>query len=1009
MLGPEATDDPLLIAQNMPKAEATQVILELTQHVIRALRAVNGTVEAGGECALENKPALEALLDAVAPTRKADGLKAAVAIWPGSAGWHLSSDTEAMLDRSDESIRAIAAGMQKGPAGPLAYAACNADDGGRVTPEGTQNWILASSSRESMARTEAALSELKVTPESVSAAAFATLGAVAKALTLDGKGGAVALWDLGWGQSHILIVTEKGVEATAPCDIGMDAVFEAVQASLRLKFRGAGARLFFNDAYDFTEPGPKVGATIGARLKEALGRLPALASPPALACVGLTGKQGWFVREAASAAGITPWEPGLAALSAGLGVKFSDGTVEASFSTASLGLLGLLGARAAAREEWSPAWVEAEAPVEEPPQAPAPVEEPEAEPVAEPVARPVVQPARPKPSLSTEPAAAPGTFSPKTTRPAVAPKSVTAPPVPSQAPRQPAARAPAPPLHAKPPAPPSPSFSAPAPAPHPSFPAPPSPSFPAPASGALPSFPDPASSTSPSFPDPAPGARPSFPAPQPAPRAPSFSNPGFPMPAAPSPEAAAPAPPPAAPQLAFGTRAAAPSGTTPPAPAVTALPFEAVAKLKPAVGPVPEEPAQPKSKVGFYVGVLVVAALVFAAIAVVLEARMERAKANDLEQQEAEAHHVEQQRLKEAEQALKEQADRDQRDLAAAVELTRKQTEEDTRRKVLAEIEAERLAKLPGTLLVATVPAGASVSIDGAAPLTSPVKADQVAPGTHHIQISLAGYEPVQLDREVKGSATTDLGSIALQNIYGTLALTSSPDGLEFAIRAASDPGGKPVRTGRTPATFDDIGHGDYVVTYLRPGCRDHVERVSVEKGAKAQVDTKYTDGSLELTSDPSGASVSKDGAFLGTTPLVLHDLTPKLASFDLTLPGYDPTPIQCEIPEGQTLKYSAQLLRKDRIFKPGEVKTQPESLDAPAPSLSAAQRKAGGDVLLSLVVRRDGSVTDVEVVQASDDDIARRCKMAVERWSFRPATAPDGRTVEARIELPFKFPANSQ
>jgi len=67
-------------------------------------------------------------------------------------------------------------------------------------------------------------------------------------------------------------------------------------------------------------------------------------------------------------------------------------------------------------------------------------------------------------------------------------------------------------------------------------------------------------------------------------------------------------------------------------------------------------------------------------------------------------------------------------------------------------------------------------------------------------------------------------------------------------------------------------------------------------------VDTKYLDGSLELTSDPSGASVSKDGTFLGTTPLVLHDLTPKLASFDLALPGYDSTPISCEIPEGQTL-----------------------------------------------------------------------------------------------------------
>ena len=174
-------------------------------------------------------------------------------------------------------------------------------------------------------------------------------------------------------------------------------------------------------------------------------------------------------------------------------------------------------------------------------------------------------------------------------------------------------------------------------------------------------------------------------------------------------------------------------------------------------------------------------------------------------------------------------------------------------------------------------------------------------------------------------------------------------------------------------------------------------------------MDTKYLDGSLELSSEPSGASVSKDGAFLGTTPLSLHDLTPKTANFDLTLPGYDPTPISCQIPEGDTLKFEAHLLRKDRIFTQSEVKTAPVATSAPPPVLSAAQRKLGADIVLSVVVRRDGSVTGVEVVRATDDDIARRCKTAVEKWVFRPATAPDDRLVEARIELPFKFPAGAQ
>ena len=450
-------------------------------------------------------------------------------------------------------------------------------------------------------------------------------------------------------------------------------------------------------------------------------------------------------------------------------------------------------------------------------------------------------------------------------------------------------------------------------------------------------------------------------------------------------------------------------GTTPPAHTVTALPFEAVSRLKPVAKTPAREPSQPKSKVGFYVGILVAAGLIFAAIAVVLEARMERAKAYDLEQQEALAHHVAEQRLKEAELAARDEAERGRKEMAAAIEATKKQTEEETRRKILEEQEAERLAKLPGALLVATVPAGASVSIDGAASMRSPVKADGIAPGSHQVQISLAGYDPIQVTAEVKGSKATDLGAIMLQTIYGTLEVASNPNGLEFAVRAAADPAGKALRAGRTPATVDDLTRGDYVVTFTRPGCRDHTSKVSIEKGAKSRTETKYVDGSLDLTSEPSGASVSKDGSFLGTTPLVIHNLTPKLASFDLTLPGYDSTPISCEIPEGQTLKYAAHLLRKDRVFKASEVKTMPESYMAPEPVLSASQRKSGGEVVLSFVVRRDGSVADVEVVRASDDDIARRCKQAVEKWLFRAATAHDDRTVDARIELPFKFPASSQ
>ena len=48
----------------------------------------------------------------------------------------------------------------------------------------------------------------------------------------------------------------------------------------------------------------------------------------------------------------------------------------------------------------------------------------------------------------------------------------------------------------------------------------------------------------------------------------------------------------------------------------------------------------------------------------------------------------------------------------------------------------------------------------------------------------------------------------------------------------------------------------------------------------------------------------------------------------------------------------------------------------------------------------------DVKVEKTTDDDIGRRCATALAKWKFRPATAADDRTVDVKIEMPFKFQA---
>ncbi len=962
----------------MPEAEDTQAIVELTHHSLHALRAVNGTVEAGGECVLENKGALEALLGAVAPAWKADGIKAAAAVWPDGAAWHFSTDTEAMLDRTGDSLRAIAATLRKDGGEPLTYAVCSAADGGPVTADGTEKWILACSPRASFEKAAGALAEHKVLSAGARPAAFARIGAISAALRQAGQG-AVALWDLGTESSFLVLVTAAGVEGAVPCEIGLDAIFEAVQSALKLKFRGAGARLFFNEGYDFTEPGPRVGAIVGPKLKEALALLPQPGGAPALSCIGLTGKQAWFLREAAAAAGTTQWEPDLGKLAGELGLKFSDAAVAASFSPASAGLLGLLGSKAGAGGKWNPPWVSPEAPAAE--AAPAPVAEPEREPEPEPapVARPAAPPARIRPSISIEGSGTPAPSPAKSVRPVGSPKPVSAPQPPG-APAQPQWPV-APAAPARPQAPqPVPSFS------RPSF-DPPSP----PGSDPM---------AAPSLP-PAPAFAVKAPQKAGAPTRPHFEVPAQPPPAGadfPPPAVSIPPPPAAA--------APAAQAGAKPTPAVTALPFEA-AKVRAAAAP-QEPPAPPKSKVGFYIGIGVAAASIFAAIMIVLEAHNDRARAYDLEQQEELAHHNAEQALKESEDARKLEAEQARKEMEAAIAITKKQTEDETRREVLAELEADRLAKLPGVIVLATSPAGALVSIDGAAPVKSPVKAEGIAPGTHHLQITLAGHDPVELDAVIKGSKTTDLGTVALAS-----SVRGGRDREQPRRAGVRHPRGRRSHGQAREDRADTRGPGRHPARRLRRHVlasrvpRPHRRRCRWRRATKSSVSTKYQDGSLELTSDPSGAWVDKDGTRLGSTPLTLHDLTPKEADFLLTLPGYDPTPVKCEIPEGDTLKLEAMLLRRDRVFKPEEVKTLPVIVEAPQPALSAAQLKLGADVLIAFTVRRDGTVADVEVENATDDDIGRRCMAAVENWRYRPGTASDDRIVDVRLETRFKFPGS--
>jgi TonB family protein len=89
------------------------------------------------------------------------------------------------------------------------------------------------------------------------------------------------------------------------------------------------------------------------------------------------------------------------------------------------------------------------------------------------------------------------------------------------------------------------------------------------------------------------------------------------------------------------------------------------------------------------------------------------------------------------------------------------------------------------------------------------------------------------------------------------------------------------------------------------------------------------------------------------------------------------------------------------------QVSVAPVAIHSSRPDYPVELRKkfVSGNALIHLVVRRDGGVTDVKVIRATDPLFGVAGANAVSKWIFRPAKI-DGRPVNCSLEIPITFTA---
>jgi hypothetical protein len=943
----------------------------VTQHTLHAVRTGGNTIQFSDECALVEMSSSQRILR---DWSEDASVSAIASVAPQPIWWQLVEAEQVQGLRSEGELRAFAARLPHGFRSPVEVIGCNAADGMPVSSggDGHWRWLLGVVPGDSLADAAAETIERGIVTIALGASVLASVGAAATMVRLN-SGGAVLLWHIGHNHSYVFTIGLRGVEAVTRCEAGFKSLLKAVQELLGLKSPVEAARHFFTNAAAVRAAAPRLADAVAPALRAAVGIAPAIPGALSFACTGLTNKQAWLGQEIARALGLPFWTPDLERYADHLQLSFA--TPIEHVSPDLLGTMHLAAAHAHGSPAWHPVWGA--------------------------IGR--ITGASMKAAKAPE-SAGRAAASISATPPAPSPASVSrneglSPPSDS-------------------------SLSSPPP-PLPTAPAEGPPAVFAPPNLPIPATPDPTvnvlagAESKPPLSVSSQPIRGSDAATSPTPLPPPLGRAAEGSPPAPLHPIQLPSPPP-----------------KPPAPAAGLGPISPPQQPTPAAAPRPIPPREPivivLHKRGYWPHFAFLLAVIGAAVSwkFYLDAEALKATASQEKTVAAEeAGAVDQEmasvakqvtyletqrdraekRALESVQAAAAEVERVRREAettrAAAVAQARREAVDQTRRQLEPELEAARAAMSPGILKLDTIPGGAEVQIDNRPSLPAPVSIANLSPGGHPVKITLAGFMPVELTAEIIGSKTTDLGVIALERATGTLAVSSEPIGTDFSIRpSTTNDDAEAVRRGRTPARFDDLPPGDYVVQFIRAGWPDRTERVTVARSQTERVATTFESGGVSITSKPSGATVTLDGLVVGTTPLSLKDIPAREVTYELRANGYEALKISGNVVAGRELKLNGTLLNLDRLASEAELRTPPRPYVTTPLDLGRIPRSTPPFITVTFIVLRDGSLRDVTVLEKIDRKIAQRSVDAIAKWKFYPGVSHGGYPVNVRVSIPIKI-----
>ena len=268
-----------------------------------------------------------------------------------------------------------------------------------------------------------------------------------------------------------------------------------------------------------------------------------------------------------------------------------------------------------------------------------------------------------------------------------------------------------------------------------------------------------------------------------------------------------------------------------------------------------------------------------------------------------------------------------------------------------------RLAPLPGTVTIATQPAGGEIILDELSLGSAPLVDLTLEAGVYRVEAVLDRYQRWQGQIDVVGRNQSQTVDVVLLPDWANVRFSATP----ATVTASID--GQPAET---TATGVEVLSGERELTLSAPGFMPLTLPLSIVAGVDQDlgaVTLTPADATLTLESTPSGAGVTVNGAFAGLTPLVVPLSPGDRHAISLSKAGYLGANLSLTLARGETGSRAVTL--KPEL---GEVRFAIEP--AGADILINGQRVGSGSQSLSLPAVQQRIAVQLDGYAAFETDV---------------------------------------